>query len=333
MPSLKEGKRTMMRKIAVVTSGDDAPGINAAVRAVTRTAIEHGWEVAGVRGGYSGLIKGDFIPLSARSVGGIIQLGGTILGSEKSPAFLTSAGREIALNRLASFDIDALIVIGGDGSQAGAYVLSQMGFPVVGIAATIDNDLVGSEPAIGVDSALNVALEAIDQLRTISLSRDTAFVVEVAGRKCGYVALMAGIAGGAEAIVVPEIPISAEQIIESVRMAYACGKSHAIVVVAKGAIDHLKNLAEHFTHDHRLRMVLQKTSLCHVQRGGAPSGFDRLLATHLGSRAVDALARGETGVMAGYIDGQTTTTGLAEVVSKPRVIDMELVRMSRVLSV
>lgn len=195
-----------MKRIAVLTSGGDAPGMNAAIRAVVRTGLHQGWEVLGIRHGYAGLIAGELTPpLTARDVGGIIQQGGTILGSARSPQFKTEAGLQKALDQLAQRGLEALIVIGGNGSQTGAHVLSQKGFPVVGVASTIDNDLYGSEITIGVDTALNIALEAIDRLKVTASSHQRAFLVEVMGRDCGYLALMAGIAGGAEAIVIPEV--------------------------------------------------------------------------------------------------------------------------------
>ena len=224
-----------MRRIAVVTSGGDAPGINAAVRAVVRTAIDKGWETFGVRHGYSGLANDDFLPLGLRDVGGIIQRGGTMLGSKRYPEFKADETQLKAIRFLRQRDIDALIVIGGDGSQAGALALSQKGLPVVGIASTIDNDLCGSEITIGVDTALNVALEAIDRIKVTASSHERAFLVEVMGRNCGYLALISGIAGGAESIVLPETQSAPETIACELRGAYERGKAHAIVVVAEGA--------------------------------------------------------------------------------------------------
>ncbi|MFQ5858723.1 MAG: ATP-dependent 6-phosphofructokinase [Anaerolineae bacterium] len=193
-----------MKRIAVLTSGGDAPGMNAAIRAVVRTGLDKGWEVFGIRRGYVGLIAGRVGPLGARDVGGIIQQGGTMLGSARCPEFKTEDGRLKALRQLHQHDVDDLVIIGGNGSQAGAYALSQMGFPVVGVASTIDNDLYGSDITIGVDTALDVALEAIDRLKVTAASHQRAFLVEVMGRDCGYLALMSGIAGGAEIVVIPE---------------------------------------------------------------------------------------------------------------------------------
>jgi 6-phosphofructokinase 1 len=209
-----------MRRIAVLTSGGDAPGMNAAVRAAVRVGLDRGCEAFGVRHGYAGLMTGDFVPLGARSVGGIIQHGGTILGSTRCDEFRTEEGRRQALACLERHEIDGLVVIGGNGSQRGAHLLSELGFPVVGVASTIDNDLAGSDITLGVDTALNVALEAIDRLKTTASSHHRAFVVEVMGRDCGYLALMAGIAGGAEAIAIPEVETSAEALADEVRGAY-----------------------------------------------------------------------------------------------------------------
>jgi 6-phosphofructokinase 1 len=320
-------------RIAVLTSGGDAPGMNAAIRAVTRTGIEQGWEVFGVRQGYVGLMGGEFIPLKARSVGGIIQQGGTILGSARSPEFATEEGRKVALHKLRAEGIDGLVVIGGNGSQSGANALSQMGFPVNGVASTIDNDLMGSDITIGVDTALNIALEAIDRLKVTASSHQRAFLVEVMGRDCGYLALMSGIAGGAEAIVIPEFETTPEQVAKTIQQAYERGKAHAIIVVAEGAAYDAEKLVQYFTlHKHELGFGLRATTLGHVQRGGAPGAFDRILGTRLGHCAVEALARGEYGVLAGSIRGEITTTPLAEIAGKTKTVDEKLLQIAQVLA-
>lgn len=212
-----------MKRIAVLTSGGDAPGMNAAIRAVVRTGLDRGWEVFGVRHGYAGLISGVMESLTARDVGGILQRGGTMLGSARSQEFQTEAGRRTAIRHLRERDVEALVVIGGNGSQTGAHHLFQMGFPVVGVASTIDNDLSGSDITIGVDTALNIALEAIDRLKTTASSHQRAFLVEVMGRDCGYLALMAGIAGGAEAVVIPEFEADPDAVAAELRTAYERG--------------------------------------------------------------------------------------------------------------
>ncbi|SQD92609.1 6-phosphofructokinase I [Candidatus Bipolaricaulis anaerobius] len=322
-----------MKRIAVLTSGGDAPGMNAAIRAVVRTGVARGWEVRGVRRGYAGLVGGEIVPLGARDVGGILQLGGTILGSARCPEFRTEEGRRRALRALVGQGIEALVVIGGNGSQAGAYELSRMGFPVVGVASTIDNDLAGSEVTIGVDTALNVALESIDRLKTTASSHGRAFLVEVMGRHCGYLALMAGIAGGAEAVAIPEVETDPEALARELRGAYERGKSHALVVVAEGAQLNATRLAEYFhENEKRLGFELRVTILGHVQRGGAPGAYDRLLATRLGAAAVAALARGENGVLVGWVRGGVTTTPLAEVAGRQKALDPELFELAQVLA-
>ena len=322
-----------MKRIAVLTSGGDAPGMNAAIRAVVRTGIARGWEVVGVCHGYAGLISGDMAALSAREVGGILQRGGTILGSARSAEFETVAGREQAIRNLNMRGVEALVVIGGNGSQTGAHCLAQMGFPVIGVASTIDNDLVGSDITIGVDTALNIALEAIDRLKTTASSHQRAFLIEVMGRRCGYLALMAAIAGGAEAVLLPEFPTEPEALAEQLRAAYLRGKPHALVVVAEGAKYDAEAMAAYFrSHKGQLGFDLRVTTLGHVQRGGAPGAFDRILATRLGNAATEALARGEQGVLAGFIKGETTLTPLAEVVGKQKPIDPYLVEMAGALA-
>ena len=322
-----------MKRIAVLTSGGDAPGMNAAIRAVVRTGIEKGWEVFGVHHGYVGLIAGDMAPLGARDVGGIIQQGGTVLGSARCPEFKTEEGRLKALHTLHQHDIEALVIIGGNGSQTGAHALSQMGFPVVGVASTIDNDLYGTDISIGVDTALDVALEAIDRLKVTASSHQRAFLVEVMGRECGYLALVAGIAGGAEAIIIPEVQTDPEAVAAELRAAYARGKPHALVVVAEGARYNAARLAQYFQeHRERLGFELRVTTLGHVQRGGAPGAFDRLLATRLGAAATEQLARGERGLLVGLLKGEMAATPLAEVVANKKPLDLRLLELARVLA-
>lgn len=321
-----------MKRIAVLTSGGDAPGMNASLRAVTRCALDLGWEVFGVRRGYAGLIEGQFEPLTARSVGGIIQQGGTILGSARSPEFQTEEGRLKALRQLRQKEIEALVVIGGNGSQTGAYALFQLGFPVVGVASTIDNDLAGSDITIGVDTALNIALEAIDRLKITATSHQRVYLVEVMGRDSGYLALMAGIAGGAEVVVIPEVETTPEQVAHEMAAAYKKGKAHALAVVAEGARYNAETLAAYFReHQARIGFELRTTTLGHVQRGGAPTAFDRLLATRLGASAVGALARGEYGVLVGMIASRVVSTPLADVVGVRKPIDSELFELAKVL--
>ena len=320
-------------RVAVLTSGGDAPGMNAAIRAVVRTSLGEGWEVLGVRRGYSGLVAGSFTRLNARDVGGIIQQGGTMLGSVRCPEFATEATRRTALDQLRRHDVDALAVIGGNGSQTGAFALSQMGVAVVGIASTIDNDLYGSEITIGVDTALNIALEAVDRLKTTASSHGRAFLVEVMGRNCGYLALMAGLTGGAEVVVIPEAEVEPDQVAVEFRKAYERGKAHAIAVVAEGARNNAAAMARHFAeHQDSLGFELRVTTLGHVQRGGAPGAFDRALATRLGAAAVDCIARGQTGVLVGLLRGEISTTPLSEVAGTPKPLDLKLLKLAGILA-
>jgi 6-phosphofructokinase 1 len=322
-----------MKRIAVLTSGGDAPGMNAAIRAVTRCALDQGWDVFGVHHGYVGLIEGHFTPLNARSVGGIIQQGGTMLGSTRCLEFTTADGRAKALTQIQQHNVDGLVVVGGDGSQKGAAALSQMGVAVVGVASTIDNDLAGSDTTIGVDTALNIALEAIDRLKTTASSHQRAFLVEVMGRNCGYLALMAGIAGGAEVVVVPEIETTPDAIAHELRAAYERGKAHALAVVAEGARQNAAALAAYFREHHaRIGFDLRTTTLGHVQRGGQPTAYDRLLATRLGAGAVEALARGDHGVLVGVVAGRLATTALVEVSGRQKPLNPDLIRLADVLA-
>ncbi|MEN6481631.1 MAG: 6-phosphofructokinase [Anaerolineaceae bacterium] len=321
-----------MKKVAVLTSGGDAPGMNAAIRAVVRTGIYHGWEVYGVQNGYEGLIYGKINPLGARDVGGIIQRGGTILGSARSLEFKTPQGQREAIRSLNEKEIDGLVVIGGNGSQTGALALSKMGFPVVGVASTIDNDLYGSDTTIGVDTALNIALEAVDRLKITASSHQRAFLLEVMGRDCGYLALMTAIAGGAESVVIPEVKTLPEEVEAQISEAYEKGKAHAIVVVAEGAEYNAAKLAAYFTeHKDRLGFTLRVAILGHIQRGGAPSAYDRILASRLGAGATEALARGEYGVLVGWVKSELKTTPLEEVVANKKSIDMKLFELAKIL--
>jgi 6-phosphofructokinase 1 len=307
--------------------------MNAAIRAVVRTGLSKGWDVFGVRNGYSGLISGVFAPLGAREVGGIIQLGGTMLGSARCREFETVEGQRKALGHLQRLGIDGLVVIGGNGSQAGAHALSQLGFPVVGVASTIDNDLSGTDVTIGVTSAIDVALEAIDRLKVTGTSHQRAFLVEVMGRKCGYLALMAGLAGGADAIVIPEQEVDPESVAENLRAAYANGKVHAIVVVAEGARNNAEGMANYFqVHHERLGFDLRVTKLGHVQRGTAPGAYDRLLGTLLGAAAIEQLASGSQGVLVGMINGEVATTPLGKVVTQKKPLDLRLLDLAHVLA-
>ncbi len=322
-----------MKRICVLTSGGDAPGMNAAIRAIVRGGIDQGLEVFGVCHGYAGLLGGDFTAMGARDVGGIIQRGGTILGSARCLEFETEEGQKKAIQILQRQKADGLIVIGGNGSQAGAYALSRMGFPVVGVASTIDNDLYGSDITIGVDTALNIALEAIDRLKVTASSHQRAFLVEVMGRQCGYLTLIAGITGGAEVIVIPEVETDPEQVAAELRGAYDRGKAHGLAVVAEGARYNADGLANYFReHQERLGFDLRVTKLGHVQRGGAPGVFDRLLATELGAAAVNHLVGSHPGVLIGLVKGEISATPLAEVAGRKKIPDLRLLDLAKILA-
>ncbi len=323
-----------MKRLAILTSGGDAPGMNAAVRAAARVGIDKGWEVFGVREGFRGLIDGNFVRLDARMVGGILGLGGTMLGSARCPEFRDESVQREALKRSEDFDLSGLIVIGGNGTQAGAASLSRLGFPVVGIASTIDNDLYGSEITIGVDTALNIALESIDRLRVTAVSLRRAFFVEVMGRDCGYLALHTGIVGGAEAILIPEVDVRPEAVADQLRSARDRGKRHAIVVVAEGSRYNATRLISYFKENpEQLGYEARATILGHVQRGGAPSAFDRMLATRFGAAAAEKLSAGEHGVLVGSINGQVAYTPLPEAAAQVKTLDTELLELARVLSI
>jgi 6-phosphofructokinase 1 len=321
-----------MKRVAVLTSGGDAPGMNAAIRSVIRCGVAKGWDMYGVRQGYAGLISGNIHQMGTRDVGGILQKGGTILGSARCQEFTTKEGRVKAIRALRQLGIDALVVIGGNGSQTGSYHLNEQGFPVVGIASTIDNDLVGSEMTIGVDTALNIALEAIDRLKVTASSHQRAFLLEVMGRKCGYIALMSGIAGGAEYILIPEVETDPEEVAERLRLAYEHGKNHAIIVVAEGATYNADALTKYFEkHKERLGFKIRATILGHVQRGGDPGAFDRLLASRFGNGAIEAIDRGEFGVLVGLNKGKITTTPLQDIVGQTKKLSQEMIELSRKL--
>ena len=320
-----------MKTIAVLTAGGDAPGMNAAVRSVVRSALALGLRVVGVKRAYEGLTRGLMSELGARDVGGILQRGGTVLQTARFPDFAKPDMQREALRQLNAQGVDALVAIGGDGTMRGAAALESLGFPVVGIPASIDNDVYGTDISIGVDTALNTIVEAIDKLRDTASAHQRAFIVETMGRNCGHLALMSGIISGAEMTLIPEQETSAEEVAAAVRSAYERGKTHAIVVVAEGAKLHANALKEKLDKmntgfDSRV------TILGHVQRGGSPSAWDRLIAARFGVSAVELLAKGEHGRMVGLNATNVTGTPLAEVSTRKRAPDLEYYRMARMLA-
>ena len=321
----------MTRSLAVLTSGGDAPGMNAAVRAVVRKGLDLGLQVLGVRQGYQGLMGGDFVPLDSRAVSGILRQAGTVLGTARPPEIKTRAGQEAALRQLTAHAVEGLVVIGGNGSQSGALALSRHGFPVVGVASTIDNDLSGFDTTIGVDTALNVAVEAIDRLRDTGSSHHRGFVVEVMGRESGYLALTAAVAAGAELAVLPEAPLTVDAIVAALQEAHARGKAHFIVVLAEGAGWTAQALCDAICAAHP-GFESRPTVLGHVQRGGPPTVFDRVLATRLGVAAVEALAAGEAGFVVGLADGKVTRVSLAEAAVRANKVDPDFYQLATVLA-
>ncbi|RTI08439.1 6-phosphofructokinase, partial [Thermus scotoductus] len=286
-----------MKRIGVFTSGGDAPGMNAAIRAVVRQAYALGLEVIGIRRGYAGMILGEMVPLGVRDVANILQRGGTVLLTARSQEFLTEEGRAKAAEKLKAAGIEGLVAIGGDGTFRGAMrLLEEHKVPVVGVPGTIDNDLYGTDYTIGFDTAVNTALEAIDRIRDTAASHERVFFIEVMGRSSGFIALDVGLAGGAEVIAVPEEPVDPKTIAEGLMESLRRGKSSSIVVVAEGAYPGgaaglLAAIQEH------VRVEARVTVLGHIQRGGSPTAKDRILASRLGAAAVEALAGGTSGVM------------------------------------
>ncbi len=317
--------------IGVLTSGGDAPGMNASIRAVVRTAMAHDLQVIGIMNGYEGLINGEFKSLGARDVGGTLQHGGTVLRTRRSQAFREKHGQREAIRRMNEAGIDALVVIGGDGSLRGANALSKQGVPVVGIPASIDNDIWGTNMAIGVDTALNTIMEAVDKLRDTASSHNRAFLIETMGRGCGYLAVMAGIVCGAEMVLIPEVPITVEEVASTIEDAYRRGKTHAIIIVAEGASMRAAALSQALK-DLDLGFHTRVTILGHVQRGGRPTAFDRLLAARMGKRAVEALLEGETNVMTGLQGREIVLVPLEDVIVKNRAANLEYYEMSRMLA-
>ena len=328
-----------MHRIAVLTSGGDSPGMNPAIRAVTRIALHAGCEVFGVYRGYAGLIQNDMRRLEYKDVGGIIQRGGTMLLTARSPEFMTPAGREKAMENLRWHGIEGLVVIGGDGSLRGATLLEkEHNLPTVCLPGTIDNDIYGTDMSIGADTALNTVLEAIDKIKDTASSHQRAFIIETMGRHSGYLALMGGLAGGAEAILIPEIPdTTIEEVVEVIKRSFRKGKTNCVIVVAEGAhlnaqtlqdqINEVDSRETGFSFSFRTRATI----LGHIQRGGSPSAFDRTLATRLGAGAVEMLLAGKRGGLVGMQSRQITLTPYADVLANPKTLDAKLYELSKIL--
>ncbi|WP_303317840.1 6-phosphofructokinase [Flavivirga abyssicola] len=323
-----------IKKLAVLTSGGDSPGMNAAIRSVVRTCAYHEIECVGVYRGYEGLIEGDFKPMDARSVKGIINKGGTILKSARSKEFRTEEGRKTAYKQLIDAHIDGLVVVGGDGSFTGALIFNQeFGFPVMGIPGTIDNDIYGTSHTLGFDTALNTVVDAIDKIRDTASSHNRLFFIEVMGRDVGHIALNVGIAGGAEEILIPEEDLGLDRLVESLNKSRTSGKTSSIVIVAEGDkigknIFELKDYVDENMEGYDVRVSV----LGHMQRGGAPSCFDRVLASRMGVKAVESLLEGETNYMVGLLDNKVELTPLEKAIKGKSKINLELLRVSDIMS-
>jgi 6-phosphofructokinase 1 len=324
-----------MKKIAVLTSGGDAPGMNAAIRAVVRACAFNQLECVGVFRGLQGLIEGDFKEMGPRSVKNIINRGGTILKSARSKEFRTPEGRAKAYEQLQKAGVDALVVIGGDGTFTGASVfMSEYDIPIVGLPGTIDNDINGTDYTIGYDTALNTVVEAIDKIRDTANSHNRLFLIEVMGRDAGDIALNAGIGAGAEEILIPEQNLGRERLVNSLKRSKKSGKSSSIVVVAEGdqSGKNIFELAE-YVRENLDDYEVKVTVLGHIQRGGSPSCYDRVLASRLGVGAIDALLKGERGVMIGVANNKVVNVPFEEAIKGDNEIDLDLIRVADITSV
>ena len=322
-----------MKKIAVFTSGGDAPGMNACVRSVVRSALSFGIEVYGIKYGYAGMIEGDIYKMKSYSVANIVHRGGTILKSARCKEFTTPDGRKKAYEQLKSRGIEGLVAVGGDGTFTGANIFfEEFGIPTVGCPGTIDNDLYGSDYTIGFDTAVNTALDAIDKIRDTAASHDRVFFIEVMGRHSGYIAIQSGIGGGAEMVMVPETSTTIDDVIKALKRGKDKEKTSSIVVVAEGDPQGSAHQIAAKVAGQVSDLDIRVTNLGHVQRGGTPTAFDRTLASKLGLAAVEGLLNGEKGVMAGVVDNKITYTNFKIAISKSKPIDNELIRLVDILS-
>lgn len=324
----------VIKKIGVLTSGGDSPGMNAAIRSVVRTCAYHNIECIGIYRGYQGMIEGDFKEMGPRSVNNIVNKGGTILKSARSKEFMTPEGRQKAHQNLLNAGVDALVVIGGDGSFTGAEIFNnEFGYPVMGIPGTIDNDIFGTSHTLGFDTALNTVVDCIDKIRDTASSHNRLFLVEVMGRDAGHIALNAGIGAGAEEILIPEEDLGLERLLESLRRSKASGKSSSIVVIAEGDkigknVFELKDYIEENFPEYDIRVSV----LGHMQRGGSPSCYDRVLASRLGVKAVESILEGKSNYMVGILNDKVALTPLENAIKGHSEIDRELLRVSDIMT-
>lgn len=319
-----------MKRIGVLTSGGDSPGMNAAIRAAVRKSMFHNLEVFGVFHGYHGLMNGNIKELDLGSVGDIIHRGGTILGTARSEEFKSAEGQKKAIQTLQEFGIDGLVVIGGDGSFRGAEKLSQQGIAAIGVPGTIDNDIPCTDYTIGFDTALNTVIEAIDKIRDTAMSHERTFIIEVMGRNAGDLALYSGLADGAETILIPEAEYSLEEVVDRFNRGYERGKKHSIVVVAEGVGSAIQ-IGEQIRE--RTGIECRVTVLGHIQRGGSPTAFDRVLASRLGARAVELLLNGEKGRMVGVQNNQLVDTAISEALNQKHKVDLSIYQLAKELSI
>lgn len=324
-----------MKKIAVFTSGGDAPGMNACIRAVVRGAIYHGVKIVGIRRGYNGMISGDIFPMDSRSVSNIVQRGGTMLKSARSKEFMTPEGRKKAYENIMSQGIDGLIAIGGNGTFTGAEIFyNEYQIPTVGCPGTIDNDLYGTDYTIGFDTAVNTSLEAIDKIRDTADSHDRIFFIEVMGRDSGYIAIQSGIGGGAEIVMVPETHTPLKKVVSTLKDGWSRSKSSSIVVVAEGdEAGNATDIADSIKEQVGDKLDIRVTTLGHIQRGGSPTAYDRILASRLGLGAVEGLLNGHKNEMAGIVNNELVYTPFIDTIKKRKPIHDDLLRMVHILSI
>lgn len=320
-----------MRRIGILTSGGDAPGMNAAIRAVVRKGLYHGYDVLGIKRGFAGLIDGDIESFSLGSVADVIQTGGTVLLTARSQEFFTPEGRAEAFASIQRAGIDFLVVVGGDGSFKGALTFhKETGLPVVCIPATIDNDIPGTDYAIGFDTAVNNVVDAINKIRDTATSHERTFVVEVMGRNSGFIALTAGLAGGAESILIPEFPFDLDAVCRRLLRGVRRGKLHSIIIVAEGAGSAAEVAREIKS---RTGFDTKITILGHIQRGGTPTAFDRVMASVMGARAVELFMNGERSAAISVVNGKLDHQDLAPMLESDKRIDEELYRLAEVLAI
>ena len=328
---MEENKNIIVRSIGILTSGGDAPGMNAVVRGVVRAGCAKGLKVYGVKNGYTGLINGEFELMGKRDVSNILHRGGTILGSARSIEMKDTKGQREAIRQLNNVGIDCLIVCGGDGTMTGGNALFEMGFPVIGIPGTIDNDVWGTSTCVGVDTALNTIAEAIDKIRDTAASHTRAYIVQTMGRDCGYLAIQSAIVSGGECVLIPEDPISIEEVAATIESAYRRGKKHCIILMAEGFPMKMDEIVKQLDAMD-LGFVARGVDLSYIQRGGSPSAFDRILASRMAFTAVDWAINNQFGVMTALQSDKMTPIPLKDVIGKHRQLNLDYMNISNILS-